>query len=166
MSQTIAQYFINLDLPKELITFLLALLPVTELRLSIPIALEVFHLPVWSAYLFSVLGNWVPLVLIISVLDPISLFLRKRIDVFEKIFAWLFAHTKRINQSKFEKWGKDLTVIILVATPVPFIGGWTGAVAAFVFGIPFKRALPLVTAGVLIAGLIVTILTLGIFKII
>jgi uncharacterized membrane protein len=162
----IAEYLISLNISKELITFLLAILPVTELRLSIPIALEVFHLPVWSAYLFSVLGNLVPLILIISILDPISKFLSSRFYLFNRFFIWLFAHTRSAHQSKFEKWGKNLAVIILVATPIPFIGGWTGAIAAFVFGISFKKALPLVIAGSLLAGMIVTILTLGIFNLI
>lgn len=162
----ITEYLINLNIPEELITFLLALLPVTELRLSIPLALEVFDLPIWSAYLFSVLGNLVPLILIIWLLEPVSKFLSKQFSFFDKFFIWLFKHTKSVHQSKFERWGKNLAVIILVATPIPFIGGWTGAIAAFVFGIPFKRALPLVIIGALSAGTVVTILTLGIFKII
>ena len=163
---TIAEYFINLNLPKELITFLLAILPVTELRLSIPIALEIFHMPVWSAYLFSVLGNLVPLILIIWLLDPISNFLSKKINTFDRFFAWFFTHTRKIHESKFDKWGKDLAVIILIATPIPLIGGWSGAIAAFVFGIPFKKGLPLIIIGSLLAGIVVTILTLGISNLI
>ena len=112
---TIAEYFINLNLPKELITFLLAILPVTELRLSIPIALGVLNLPVWSAYLFSVLGNLVPLILIIWLLDPISNFLSSRVDTFNRFFNWFFTHTRKIHESKFEKFGKNLAVIILIA---------------------------------------------------
>ena len=148
----------------ELKTFLIAMSPIVELRGSIPIALEVYNLPIWSAYLFSVLGNLVPLILIISVLEPISRFLSQKIYFFNRFFSWLFTHTGRTYQSKFEKWGKNLAVVILVAIPIPFIGGWTGAICAFLFGIPFKKALPLVVIGCLIAGLIVTGLTLGIFK--
>ncbi|MCH8741480.1 small multi-drug export protein [Patescibacteria group bacterium] len=138
--------------------------PVIELRGSIPIALKVYNLPVWSAYFFSVLGNLVPLILIIWLLDPFSKLLSSRFFFFRQFFIWLFAHTRRVHRSKFEKWGKGLTVIILVATPIPFVGGWTGAIAAFVFGISFKKALPLVIIGSAIAGIIVTILTLGISK--
>jgi len=148
----------------ELKTFLIAMSPLVELRGSIPIAIEIYKLPIWSAYLFSVLGNLVPLILIISVLEPISKSLSSKSRFFNSVFNWIFKHTKKINQSKFEKWGKNLAVIILVATPIPFIGGWTGAICAFLFGISFWRALPLVTTGVLIAGLIVTLASLGIFK--
>lgn len=146
----------------ELKTFLIAMSPIVELRGSIPIALEIYKLPIWSAYLFSVLGNLVPLILIISILEPVSRFLSKRIYFFNHFFNWLFKHTRKMHQSKFEKWGKNLAVVILVATPIPFIGGWTGAIAAFLFGIPFKKALPLVIMGCLISGFIVSSATLGI----
>lgn len=162
----IIEYLVNLNIPKELITFFLAMLPVAEIRLSIPIALKVLHLPVWSAYLFSVLGNIVPLILIIWLLDPVSNFLSRHFHFFNRFFDWLFTHTRKVHQSKFEKWGKNLAVIILIAIPIPFIGGWSGATAAFVFGISVKKALPLVIVGSLIAGIIITILTLGIFNLI
>lgn len=145
----------------ELKIFLIAMSPIVELRGSIPLALGVYHLPIWSAYLFSILGNLVPLVLIIRFLDPISQFLSHQSYFLNRFFSWLFGHTRRAHQTKFEKWGKNLSIIILTATPIPFIGGWTGAICAFVFGIPFKKALPLVTAGCLLAGLIVTLITLG-----
>jgi uncharacterized membrane protein len=150
----------------ELKTFLIAMSPIVELRGSIPIALQIYKLPIWSTYLFSVLGNLVPLILIISILNPISKFLSSKFRFFDSFFNWIFKHTKRINQSKFEKWGKDLAVIILVATPIPFIGGWTGAICAFLFGIPFKKALPLVFIGCIISGIIVTLATLGIIQLI
>ncbi|HDZ54405.1 MAG TPA: ligand-binding protein SH3 [Candidatus Nealsonbacteria bacterium] len=150
----------------ELKTFLIAMSPVVELRGSIPMALEVYKMPVWSAYLFSVLGNLVPLILIISIFSPVSRFLSKKFGFFDQFFTWIFIHTRKIHQSKFEKWGKNLTVIILVAIPIPFIGGWTGAIAAFVFGISFKKALPLIIIGSSLAGIIVIILTLGISKLI
>lgn len=150
----------------ELKTFLIAMSPIVELRGAIPIAIEVYKLPIWSAYIFSVLGNLIPLILIISILEPISHFLSQKIHFFNRFFNWLFNHTRKKYQSKFEKWGKSLAVVILVATPIPFIGGWTGAICAFIFGISFWRALPLVILGCLIAGLIVTLASLGIFQLV
>ncbi len=150
----------------ELKTFLIAMSPIVELRGAIPIALGVYKLPIWSAYFFSVLGNLVPLVLIIWLLDPISKFLSSRFYFLNRLFFWFFAHTRSANQSKIEKWGKNLAVVILVATPIPFVGGWTGAIAAFVFGLSFKKSLPLVIIGCLVAGIIVTLLSLGFLKLI
>lgn len=149
----------------ELQTFLIAISPIIELRGAIPIAIGVYHLPIWSAYLFSVLGNLMPLTLIILLGEPVSGFLSKKIYFFNRLFAWIFAHTRKAQQSKFDKFGRNIAVLILVATPIPFIGGWTGAIAAFVFGVPLKYALPLIILGSLIAGAIVTILTLGTIRI-
>ena len=88
------------------------------------------------------------------------------IDFFDKFFTFLFERTRRKHSKKFEKWGA-LALITFVAIPLPITGGWSGALAAFVFGIPFKKALPLIFSGVIIAGVIVTGLTglsLGVFK--
>ena len=52
-------------------------------------------------------------------------------------------------------------MVILTATPIPFVGGWTGAIAAFVFGVNPKKAVALVSIGAAIGGFIVTLLTLG-----
>ena len=152
-------------MPPELSTFLIAMSPIVELRGAIPVAIAVYHLPVWSAYLFSVLGNLVPLTLIVLLGEPVSKFISKKIHFLGRALELLFVHTRKTQQSKFEKLGKNLAVIILVATPIPFVGGWTGAIAAFVFGVPLKRAFPLVVTGSFLAGAIVTTITLGTMRI-
>ena len=147
-------------MPPELSTFLIAMSPIVELRGAIPVAIAVYHLPVWSAYLFSVLGNLVPLTLIVLLGEPVSKFISKKIHFLGRALELLFVHTRKTQQSKFEKLGKNLAVIILVATPIPFVGGWTGAI-----GVPLKRALPLVVTGSFLAGAIVTTITLGTMRI-
>jgi uncharacterized membrane protein len=144
----------------ELKTFLVAMSPIVELRGSIPLALIVYGLPVWSAYFFSVLGNLVPLVVIGSLLGPVSQFLSRKISFFKNLFEFIFSRTRKRHIEKFRKW-EDFALILLVAIPLPFTGVWTGTIAAFVFGVPFKRSFPLITFGCLIAGFIVTFLTLG-----
>jgi len=54
---------------------------------------------------------------------------------------------------------------VLSALPVPFVGGLTGAIAAFVFGVPFKAAALLMGTGLMVAGFIVVMLTFGIINI-
>jgi len=146
----------------ELKTFLIAMSPIIELRGAIPIAISVYKLPPASAYLFSVLGNLVPLTLIILLLDPISKFLSGRYIFFNKIFSWLFSYTRNAHLSKADKFGKELAVLIMIATPIPLIGGWTGAIAAFVFGLSFGKAFPLVVLGTMISGLLVVLISLGV----
>lgn len=152
------------NIPPQLITFLVSTLPIFELRGGIPLALTVYNLSPLSAFLWAVLGNIFPLIFLLYCLGPVSEFLSRRFYFFNRFFAWLFERTRRKHNHKFEIWG-SLALILFVAIPLPMTGGWTGAVAAFVFGIPFKKAFPLIVTGVLIAGFVVTLASLGILAI-
>jgi len=148
----------------EIATLLTSMLPISELRGAIPVAVLVYNMSLWSAFLFSVLGNLIPVIFIIWILDLlINKILIHRIYIFNRFFTWLFEKTRKRHSKKFERW-RDLALVILVAIPLPFTGAWTGALAAFVFGIPIKRAFPLIALGVLIAGIIVTSITIGIIN--
>ncbi len=148
----------------EIATLLTSMLPISELRGAIPVAVLVYDMPVWSAFLFSVLGNLIPVIFIILILDLlINKILVHRIYIFNRFFTWLFEKTRKRHSKKFGRW-RDLALVILVAIPLPFTGAWTGALAAFVFGIPIKRAFPLIALGVLIAGVVVSAVTLGIIN--
>jgi len=147
-------------MPSELIIFLTSMLPLTELRATIPLALTVYEMPIWSAFIFSVLGNLIPVIFILLILDLlINKFLIHKIYIFNRFLNWLFERTRQRHSQKFDRW-RDFALIVLVAIPLPFTGAWTGALAAFVFGIPAKKAFPLIALGVVIAGIIVTSITL------
>lgn len=145
--------------PRELATFLIAVIPVTELRASLPLAYKIYGLSAFSAWLWSVLGTFFAMVLIVTILEPVADFLSRHIKFFEKFFEWLFEHTRQRTGSKMEKYG-EWAIFILAATPIPLIGGMTGALAAFVFGLPLKKSLPLLFFGTMISGGIVLALTL------
>jgi uncharacterized membrane protein len=147
--------------PSWFATFLIAMTPIGELRAAIPVALAVYKLSWFKAYFWSVFGNMIPVIFILWLFEPISKFLIRRFRIFEKFFGWLFTRTRRKHTKSFEKWGA-LALIIFVAIPLPMTGGWSGALAAFVFGIPMKRALLLIFLGILIAGVIVILTSLGI----
>ena len=141
-----------------LLTFLVAMVPVVELRGAIPFGV-VRGLNLWTAIIASVLGNLVPVPFII-------LFIRK-------IFAWMRAHMPKLdglvtrlekkaekNRAAVEKyafWG----LAILVAIPLPGTGAWTGALVAAMMEMRLKRAFPDIVIGVVIAGVIVSIVTYG-----
>lgn len=144
----------------QLVTFFIAMLPVAELRGAIPVGLGVYGLSPLSAFIWSVLGNLVPVIFLLWLLEPCSKYLSHHFYFFNRFFAWLFERTRRKYNHRFEIWGA-LALIAFVAIPLPVTGGWTGAAAAFVFGIPFKKALPLISLGIIIAGLIVTLISLG-----
>jgi len=147
------------NFPPELATLLIAMVPISELRASIPIAIKIYELPVWSAWLWSVLGNLVPMILIVLILAPIADFLSRDIKLFQKFFEWLFRHTRHRGEKKFERWG-EFAVFVLTATPIPLLGGWTGPLAAFVFGVPLRKSIPLIVLGCMTAGIIVMAVTL------
>jgi len=147
----------------ELKTFLIAMAPVVELRGSIPIALEMYHLPLWSAYLFSVLGNMVP-VLLLPFVGTVSEALSRRFSFLERFFSRLFLHTRKKHERSFELF-QDFALVLFVAVPLPLTGAWTATLVAFVFGIPLRKAFPLILLGVIIAAAIVSVLTLGIASI-
>ena len=147
----------------ELKTFLIAMSPIIELRGSIPIALEMYHMPLWSAYFFSVLGNMVP-VLLLPFFGVMSSELSRRFPFLERFFSWLFLRTRKKHERSFELF-RDFALVLFVAVPLPFTGAWTATLVAFVFGIPLRRAFPLILLGVIIAGVAVSMITLGIANI-
>ncbi len=150
-------------IPHWAATIIIGMLPVSELRGAIPLALapvEVggFGMSAPEAYILAVLGNMIPVIPLLLFLEPVSDFLR-RWRIFDIFFTWLFTRTHHNHSERFEKYG-TLALTIFVAIPLPVTGAWTGCAAAFVFGIKFKHALPAIFAGVLIAGVVVTVLTL------
>lgn len=146
-------------------TFIISMLPIGELRVSLPLALTTFKMPLVWAYLIAVVGNILPVVVIAYFLEPVSVFLSKHSKFFRRFFDWLFHHTRKKHSKRFEVF-EEVALVTFVAIPLPITGAWSGALAAFVFGIPPKKSIPLIALGVAIAGVIVSIVTLGITAII
>jgi uncharacterized membrane protein len=155
------EFVINLfsGFPKELATFLIAVIPITELRAALPLAYKVYGLSAFWSWFWSVAGTFFAMVLIVLLLDPIAGFLSKHLNLFKDFFNWLFEHTRKRANGKMEKYG-EWAIFILAATPIPLLGGMTGALAAFVFGVPLKKSLPLLLFGTMVSGLIVLGITI------
>ena len=143
---------------KIIMTFLISMVPVVELRGAIPIGVA-HGLNFWVAIVVSIVGNLVPVPFII-------IFIRK-------IFAWLRTKSAWLNNlvtrlenralkktdtvRKFKFWG----LFIFVAIPLPGTGAWTGALVAAMMEIRLKRAFPAIAIGVAIACVIVSVITYG-----
>ncbi|MBU4374289.1 MAG: small multi-drug export protein [Euryarchaeota archaeon] len=145
------------SIPPWLAVILIAALPITELRLSIPIAIFAFKFDPITAFSLSVIGNMIPVIPLLLFLEPVSDFLR-RWKIGNVFFTWLFTRTHHRHSAKFEKYG-SIGLAVFVGIPLPATGAWTGCAAAFVFGFKFKNALLAIFAGVLLAGIVVTLLT-------
>ena len=157
-------------IPDWAATVIIAMMPFSELRGAIPLALapaEVggYGMPVPDAYFLAVIGNMIPVIPLLLFLEPVSDFLR-RWKIGDIFFNWLFTRTHHKHNARFEKYGM-LALTLFVAVPLPVTGAWTGCAAAFVFGIQFRHALLAIFIGVLMAGVVVTAFTLagiGIFE--
>lgn len=152
------------SIPPWLAVMIIAAIPIAELRLAIPLAILKppygFGMDPVTAFTFSVIGNMLPVIPLLLYLEPVSNYLR-RWKIWDMFFTWLFARTHRKHSAKFEKYG-SIGLALFVGIPLPATGAWTGCAAAFVFGFKFRNALLAVFAGVLLAGVIMTLLTVGI----
>ena len=161
MAEKIAELFIGI--PANWVTFFIGMMPVVELRGAIPWAVSPLgNLSPSEALLWALLGNAIPIVPLLLLMEPVSKFLRK-IKIFDKFLSWLFERTRRRGKKVIEKY-KAVGLAMFVGIPLPGTGIWTGAVAAYVFGIKFKYALPALVAGMLFAGIMVTLACKGVLE--
>lgn len=154
-------YSVFSNMPPQLGTFLISMLPVGELRVSIPFALTVYKMNLFESYVFSVAGNMFPVIFLLVGLEAVSDYLIRKSRYARSFFSWLFTRTRRKFTGAYGKWG-SIALILFVAVPLPVTGAWTGSAAAYLFGIPRKKAFLLILAGVMIAGVIVAAFTKGI----
>lgn len=162
MAETLATFLVELfkdKIPPELTIFVVSLMPVLELRGGM-IAARLLEVSFLKAFSICFVGNMLPIPFILLFIQKIFEFLR-RFKFFEKIIVKLENKTERNKRKvlRYKSWG----LLLFVAIPLPGTGGWTGALMAALLGIDFKRALPIITLGVFIAGVIMSLITYGIF---
>ena len=146
-------------------TFLIAMLPVVELRGAIPVGVGMLGrsaLP--SVYLAAVLGNMLPVPFIIVYIRRIFQWLRRRSRRLDGLVTRL--ETKAHLKGRMVTRYKYLGLCILVAIPLPGTGAWTGALVAAFLDMRLRSAVPAIFLGVVIAGVIITALTMGVVHLI
>ena len=145
-------------LGKCIMTMAIAAIPVVELRGAIP-AGAAAGLDPWLACTAAVIGNLLPVPFIILLVRQVFDWLSKRPFFAPKIDALeRRAHLKGRMVRKYRLLG----LVLFVAVPLPGTGAWTGALVAAFLNIRLRHALPAITLGVLVAGGIVTLMTLGV----
>lgn len=152
------------SLPPQLAIVLIALIPIAELRVSIPVALGYYNMSIPEAIFWSVLADIIVAATIIYSLDFVYKKFSGKLKIIDRFFFWLFGRTRKKFFHKYEVFG-SLALMIFVAIPLPITGAWTGSLAAWLFEVPKTKALLYISLGVIISAGIVTLLSLGAFSI-
>lgn len=143
----------------ELIVIFTSLLPISELRGAIPLAIFKFKFPLWKAFILSVIGNTIPVIFLISFLGLIEKYSSK-IKFLDKIFNFL--KKRALKRKKIYEKYEIFGIYIFVAIPLPFTGAWTGCLLSYLLMLNPIKAFISILFGIITAGLIVSlIITVG-----
>lgn len=151
-------------LKKYLIVFFISMVPLIELRGAIPYAIG-YNLPVLPSYIIAIIGNMLPVPIIYLFARRVLEFGKDK-KYIGKFFTWCLKKGEAGGKKLQAKAGKGLywALFIFVGIPLPGTGAWTGTLAASILDMDFKKSVIAVMAGVILAGIIMGILSLGIFK--
>lgn len=139
--------------------FCISMVPVIELRGGIPIGAGM-QLPFWQVYLVCVLGNLLPVPFLILFAKTVL----QKLATVPKIGPFFASIIKKADEKaaeigKYEKWG----LFTFVAIPLPGTGAWTGSLVAALLRMRLLSAFGIITAGVLVSGLIMSGISYGLF---
>ncbi len=156
MAETVVE-FLRDKISPELIVFVVSLMPILELRGGL-IAAAILGIEWYIAFPICVIGNMLPIPIVLLFIRKIFEILKK-VKCFSKIVEKLDERAKekgkKISESKFAFWG----LFLFVGIPLPGTGAWTGALVADVLDMRMKKSLPVITAGVITAGLIISFIS-------
>jgi len=143
----------------ELAVLITSALPISELRGGIPLAMFTFGFSPFKTLSISILGNMLPIIPCYIFLDRFAKILMHRFYTVNRFLTWLFERTRRVHGDHFDyfSWA-PFALFVFVAVPLPLTGAWSGVLAAIVFGIPFRRAIPAISLGVVASGVIILLL--------
>lgn len=149
-----------------ILTFLISMLPIVELRGSIPFAAAINTDPritFLEAYPVALIGNVIPVPFIILFFGYFFKLFRGVPYIgklFVKVHDKALKHADKIQ--KYATWG----LFLFVAIPCPGTGAWTGAVIASILEMKLKKAFPIIALGVMTSGLIMGFVSYGLLDII
>ena len=150
---------------KYLIVFLISMVPLIELRGAIPYAVG-FKLPLLPSYIIAILGNMLPV--------PFIFFFARKIlewgkdkKFTKKFFTFCLEKFNKGGKKLQEKAGRNvyLALFLFVGIPLPGTGAWTGTLAASLLNLDFKKSVLAIMGGVVLAGIIMGLVSLGVFNI-
>lgn len=143
---------------KEILVFIISLLPILELRGGL-IAAALLGLDPIPSYIISIIGNLLPIPFILLLINKVLDWMRKS-KHFSKIANWLDSKVEK-HKGQIEKYGY-LGVVLFVGIPLPGTGAWTGSLIASVLEMDKKKTFLAVLLGVFLASIIMMVLSFGI----
>ena len=154
----ILDFFTSLMGSKYLILFFLSMLPVTELRLSIPIGVLLFKLPWLYVFAVCVVSNiFIGALLVFSLSYVVPLF--EKISFFKRLLS-RFMDISKNRYGKYERF-KSKGLILFVGIPLPGTGVWTGSMVSYVLALSRPMTIASIAQGVIISGTIMTVLSVS-----
>lgn len=147
----------TLKFGKELLVFIISLLPILELRGGL-LAAAILKLNPVSSYIISIIGNILPIPFILLLINKILDKMRKG-NKSKKIVNWLDKKVEK-RKGQIEKYGY-LGLILFVGIPLPGTGAWTGSLIASVLEMDKKKSFLAIFLGVVMASIIMMIISFG-----
>lgn len=143
---------------KEILVFIISLLPILELRGGL-LAAALIGLDPVPSYIISIIGNILPVPFILLLINKILDWMRKS-KKFKKVAKWLDEKVEK-HKGQIEKYGY-LGIVLFVGVPLPGTGAWTGSLIASVLEMDKKKTFFAVLAGVFIASIIMMVISFGV----
>jgi uncharacterized membrane protein len=149
-----------LALLDELLVVFWAMVPIGELRAAVPLGIVSYDLSWPAVFLLAALGNMLPIPVMLYLLRTIGVRIEHWDNAMGRLLRWRTSRIELTWGARVRRYG-FVGVMLIVAIPLPFTGAWTGSLAVWALQVPVRRGLPAIFAGVLIADVIVTALTLA-----
>ena len=144
---------------KYILTGLIGMVPIIELRGAIPVGVGVFHLNYIEAFICSFIGNIIPVYFIVKYIRPLFDFFGK-FKPFKMVIDWATNKaTNKIKDNPKLQTAASWALFAFVAIPLPSTGAWVGSLIANFLDLPLKKAFLPLALGVATAGVIVLIAT-------
>jgi uncharacterized membrane protein len=150
-------------LKKYLAIFFISMVPIVELRGAIPFS-QGFGLPILPSYIVCVIGNMLPVPIIFLFARKVLLWGSDK-KLIGRFFTWCIEKGEKGGNKLKEKTGRGVYVALLlfVGIPLPGTGAWTGTLAASFLDLDWKKSVIAVMGGVMLAGVIMGLASLGVF---
>ena len=148
---------LNGKVSKELIVFIISMVPILELRGGL-VAAFVMQIDSVRAIWYCVVGNIIPVPFILLLITPVFNWLKKTKTfrpLVEKLESRAMGKSEQIE--KYQFWG----LVLFVGIPLPGTGAWTGSLIASLLGVKFKKAFPAVILGIIMATVIMSVFSYG-----